>query len=80
MEVSWRIAAPLDWEGERPEAFTTLVLKREDNRWKVDSYNFPEASYPEEFTITEEIRVKLTDGTQETTLSDAQKRNRLLPV
>ena len=78
VEVSWRIAAPLDWEGERPEAFTTLVLKREDNRWKVDSYNFPEASYPEEFTITEEIRVKLIDGTQETTLSDAAEKEQIV--
>lgn len=78
VEVSWRIAAPLDWEGERPEAFTTLVLKREDNRWKVDSYNFPEASYPEEFTITEEIRVKLTDTTQETTLSDAAEKEQIV--
>lgn len=73
-----RIAAPLDWEGECPEAFTTLVLKREDNRWKVDSYNFPEASYPEEFTITEEIRVKLTDGTKETTLSDAAEKEQIV--
>lgn len=78
VEVSWRIAAPLDWEGECPEAFTTLVLKREDNRWKVDSYNFPEASYPEEFTITEEIRVKLTDGTKETTLSDAAEKEQIV--
>ena len=78
VEVSWRIAAPLDWEGECPEAFTTLVLKREDNRWKVDSYNFPEASYPEEFTITEEIRVKLTDGEQETTLSDAAEKEQIV--
>ena len=44
----------------------------------MDSYNFPEASYPEEFTITEEIRVKLTDGEQETTLSDAAEKEQIV--
>ena len=78
VEVSWQIMGPLDWEKERPEAFTTLYLKREDSRWKVDGYNFPEATYPEEFTISEEIRVKLTDGEKSVSLSDTAEKEQIV--
>lgn len=78
IEVSRKIMAPLDWEKERPETYTTLYLKREDGRWKVDSYNFPDASYPEEFTITEELRVTLTAGEKETALSDADAKEQVM--
>ena len=46
VEVSYQVMAPLDWDGERPEAFATMFLQKEDGRWKVDSYNFPEGIYP----------------------------------
>lgn len=78
IEVSRKIMAPLDWEKERPETYTTLYLKREDGRWKVDSYNFPDASYPEEFTITEELRVTLTAGEKETALSNADAKEQVM--
>ena len=78
VEVSWEVQGPLDWNGERPEAYSTLYLKREDDRWKIDGYNFPAASYPEEFTISEETRVTLTGGGREITLSDDAEKERIV--
>ena len=78
VEVSWKIMSPIDWEQERPVAFSTLYLKQEDGRWKVDGYNFPDAAYPEEFTIAEEIRFRLTDGEREAALSDAAQKEQLV--
>ena len=78
VEVSWKVMGPLDWDKERPEAYSTLYLKREDSRWKVDGYNFPDASYPEEFTIPGEIRVTLTGGGREIALSDDAEKERIV--
>ena len=78
VEVSWKIMSPIDWEQEHPVAFSTLYLKQEDGRWKVDGYNFPDAAYPEEFTIAEEIRFRLTDGEREAALSDAAQKEQLV--
>ena len=78
VEVSWKIMSPIDWEQERPVSFSTLYLKQEDGRWKVDGYNFPDAAYPEEFTIAEEIRFRLTDGEREAALSDAAQKEQLV--
>lgn len=77
VEVSYQVMAPLDWDGERPEAFATMFLQKEDGRWKVDSYNFPEGIYPEEFTVTEEVRIQLIAGEKEVTLSDTARKDRI---
>ena len=77
VEVSYQVMAPLDWDGERPEAFATMFLQKEDDRWKVDGYNFPEGIYPDEFTITEEVRVQLITGEKELTLSNTVQKERI---
>ena len=78
VEVSYRVMGPMEWEGEYPEAFATMFLQKEDGHWKVDSYNFPEGVYPEEFTVTEEVRIQLAAGDEETALSDAAQKEKVI--
>lgn len=70
-EVTYRVPVGMT-EEKQPEAFVTLSFAKEDGRWLIDSYNFPWADYPEEFTAVEEARISLKMGDEAVPVEDTE--------